>query len=957
MEEIASSKLSYLSGENFFIQLQEVAASIIWKNESRAKSFEHLCDPREVDYFMAANKGMIAFESVFSIPEYIFRTLGFPEDEVKRYSSNKDLIPEGLIPTVMKVYWNDIISRYEERNTYYRMLNGLPPIDTDPSEYVYNTEYLDIPMDVPLHQLPLPDKYTLEARGYIDKMLKLYPDKEYLNYMAKNNVEVFKARSAESFAILSIKTSEPESLTEDFKMVYKACRDYMVRVHYTPAFKSMDRDDYYENFIALAILFMSITQMNHKYLETDITRDFYDLESLKAVYDSYGVPFYEKVPLKYHKRIVKWINRIIANKGNTQVFFDLSALFDYSSMQIYYYYLTKEHKVNGQGNPIFCYKEDGTPDYESMFEVSFSKVPVGEDPYIHIIDKETHVPYESITEEDEFWINDDELLDELFKDEFNFIESKYVGISLQFDIMKIIYEECYFLRMLQDRKWDTEELYIYYGDIKVSLFDLVMYLIASICRKWDFPGVIPNKPEQVGKVLGFNFKDSLNKVREEVINNPLLDDEINDFIVNMNIESLTDVHRLYGEIMDLKKFLERKLISVHDRETYQAYKVLYQTLLTTELIPQVFATEEDEETGEYTLASSFKDLLYHRNSYLYSKLIDPDVEVEKEIDNVLMTLKSLSDRLEYLEMAEGIDIEMLVTHLYNLLEFARSAKTELLEFEIIYLLNARATNMIKIFMELREMHAQIWVEDTGMRFEDVIAKSELSYYDEDSIILRELMIHLMKAISKDEKLDINVIQKEIYAVVNVFEALNFDDTIENTLYELSVSDRMGFIERFICQSNLSDISDIMDLTHEVLTFNSQVDEKDIIPLEDVLIPSILEIEWRTNILLREELIPASVLFKYHEGVDMIEKMVSDVNYQTHEMINLVDSGEFVLSYNLNELYQFIEKTTSDMTVCFKTYIKPYIRCMKKAEYYYNEIMPFCEKVVEADFGELAPDQV
>lgn len=937
--------------------MQDIAASIIWKNESRAKQYEHLCNPKEVDLFMAANKGLIAFDSVFTIPESIFRSLGFPEEQVQKYSNDKSLIPEGVIPSVMKLYWKGIMDNYVEKNTYYRMLNGLPPIDEDPSQYVYNIEYVDIPMDVPLHELSLPDKYTLEARGYIDKVLKMYPDKQYLNYMAKNNVDIFKARAAESFGILSIKTSEPESLTEDFKMVYKACRDYMVRVHYTPAFKSMQKDNFYENFIGLAILFMAITQMNYKYLETDISRDFYDLESLKAVYDSYGVPFYEKVPLKYHKRIVKWINRIIANKGNTQVFFDLSALFDYSAMEIYYYYLTKDHKVDHNGNPIFVYNEDGSPNLEEMYDISFAKVPVGDDPYIHIVDKGNHVTYESVTQDDEFWINDKELMDEIFHDEFNFIESKYVGISLQFDIMKIVYEECYFLRMLQDRKWDTEELYIYYGDIKVSLYDLVMYLIGSICKKWDFPGVIPSRPEQVGRVLGFNFKDNLRKIREDVITNPLLDDEINNFITDMNIEELHDVHTLYSNIMDLKRFLERKMISTHDRVTYYAYKELYQTLLTTELIPQVFATEEDEETGEYTLATSFKDLLYHRNSYLYSKLIDPDVEVDKEIDNVLMTLKSLSDKLEYLEMAEGIDIEILVTHLYNLLEFARSAKTELREFEIIYLLNSRATNIIKLFMELEEMHAEIYVEDVGMRFEDVINSSEYSYQLKDDMIMQELLIHFMKVIMKDDKCILKEKMKDIYAVVQVFELMNLDDSVQTALYELHVHDRFDFVERFINQSSITDVNDIIDLTHQVLMHNKSVEEKDIIPLEDVLIPSILEIQFRTNMVLTEELIPNRILYTYHEGVEMIERMVSDANRRVYDLLEMIDMGDTHMSCYLDDYYRFTHKFESQMAICFHTMIKPYIRCMKNAEYYYNETIAFAENLVEDDFGEVADDQV
>lgn len=939
------------------MQLQQVAASIIWKNEAEAKHYEFMCDPREVDYFMAANRGMIAFDNVFYIPRHILTQLGLNDELVDLYSANKDAIPDALIPLVMKLYWNDIVDSYVEKNTYYRMLNGQPPINTDPKDYVYNTEYVDIAMDVPVHELPLPDRYTLEARGYIEKMLNLYPEKKYLKYMAKYQVDVFKARSAESFAILSIKTSEPEHLTEDFKTVYKSCRDYMVRVHYTSAYKSMDKLDYYENFIGLSILFMAITQMNYKYLEADISRDFYDLESLKVVYDSYGVPFYEKVPLKYHKRIVKWINRIINNKGNTKVFFDLSALFDYSSLQIYYYYLTKDHKVDHNGNPVFEYKEDGSLDYEKMYDLSFSKVPVGEDPYIHIIDKSTHEDYYKITDEDEFWVNDQELLDELYKDEFNFIESKYIGISLQFDIMSIMFEECYFLRLIQDRKWDTEELYIYYGDMKASIFDLVIYLIASICKKWGFPGTIPNRPEQIGRVYGFNFKDNLNIIRDEVLNNPYLDDKINDYIVDMNIHELGDVHKLFKNITDLRKFLEKKLMEVHDRETYQAYREIYKVLMTTELIPQVFATDEDEETGEYTMAKSFNELLQSRNSYLYNKIIDLDVDVDKEIDNVLLTLKSLSDKLEYLEMADGIDIEILVTHLYNLLEFARSAKTELLEFEIIYLLNSRATNLIKIFMELKDLHAQVLVEDVGMRFDDVLQRGDISLYSEEYIKMRELLMHISNLIYVSDDVKIEDHMQDLYAIVQAFEIFAFDDVIENTLYEMDLGDRMNLIDRFINNSTRTDIQDIMNLTHQVLAYNQYRRYDEQVRLEDVLMPMVLEVVWRTDLVLKEELIPTRIAARYHEGLELLERLVNQVESKTYELIDVVDYTNKDMVLAVNDVHQFADSATHRMAKCFTLYIKPYFKVTHERDLYYTEYLPVKETLKEADFGSLGSDQV
>ena len=77
----------------------------------------------------------------------------------------------------------------------------------------------------------------------------------------------------------------------------------IVNIFYQKIMVSNNSD--YIGFVGLMILFQTLLQMHRKFLDTDITRDFYDEDSLRLVYDSYDVPYYASIPIEYHKRIVR----------------------------------------------------------------------------------------------------------------------------------------------------------------------------------------------------------------------------------------------------------------------------------------------------------------------------------------------------------------------------------------------------------------------------------------------------------------------------------------------------------------------------------------------------------------------------------------------------------------------------------------------------------------------------
>lgn len=503
-----------VSAQSFMTELMDLSLHLVWKDPFYAISEEQSGDRVDAEAYVAARNGELLFNSVFQFHTEVLQSF-FPDpDELELVMRDKRMIPEDMRPAIVAAESNLIIEEWEggrESNDYYRMLFGLPPREMPKNEYVYNTMYADIDMTTPVHLLSYTDRLRLENLGYFAELRAQtrYSGNEYkyLEYLGKYRIYPYIARQAEPFELLYIQQSQYTSLRNDFIDTYEAARRMVYRVYYSDAYRNQSH--LYEGFLGMCILFITQSRMFVKYLEADIPRNFYDLESLKLVYDAYSVPFYSAIPLKYHERIVKRINELIGYKGSNQVFYDLFDIFDFGRMSAYQYYLVKDRITNDDGNPIFR-DADGNPlTAEQMWKIRFAKVGFEDDQFIAITDPQNAVEYEDITRDDPYWVEDENLKKKLYESDWNFFHSKYMGVQIMFELSKLLFETCYFLRMLQDNRESTENLSVYYmvtGE-EYPLFDVVIYAVALLCKNAGFTGEIPSDPASVSAVYGFNFKD------------------------------------------------------------------------------------------------------------------------------------------------------------------------------------------------------------------------------------------------------------------------------------------------------------------------------------------------------------------------------------------------------------------------------------------------------------------
>lgn len=706
-----SGNMEY-SGQIFLTELMRLSTDLVWKNLSEANAHEVLDYAIEREEFMAAHRGLLNFDLIHQFTLSSLMTAGLTDDMAEAAVEDKRQIPEALKKSCADAYINELLQidtrtgkyvYYTEYNDYYRMLNGLPPIeDMNNRDFVYNTKYSRYPQNIPVHEMEIGDRYELEALGYFDELIAANPTKKYLKYLGMKCIPIYTARNAERFDILWSHTAESSAFQKDFEDTY-AQVSYMINaVYYSPQLAKSN--PLYENFLAMSVLFITIQKMHYKYLNADITRDFYDTESLKYVYNSYKVPFYPSIPLEYHQKIVKQINQLISYKGSTQVFFDLFKLFGLGDMDIYAYYIVKSRRFHADGLPVFATKPDGSPDYEAMYDISFSKVKLYNDPALEIADTANLVEYSSLTSTDPYWVNDRDLIDKIYAEKFNYTESKYIGIQTVFDIAKITAEYAYFLKLVQDNKPVTDLMVIEWDLVpnRVSLYDLFVYLGALYCNKFGYAGNISTALPTVGKVLGYNFKMSLNTLLSHINDNDYLknDAKLIDLIKSMNVDNLASVDKVFNNINSMKTLLSNKMAESRSVPEFFAYRDLYNILMISELQEDAFTLSDG------TVAPTYKDLLHDTSPDCYNRYVTMTTDtINTEIENVIAVIEKNVPSLRYLENSLDMNISNIIENLFKILKFFKSAKSELVGYNIVYILSGHGDNFFKLLDKMFDMRA------------------------------------------------------------------------------------------------------------------------------------------------------------------------------------------------------------------------------------------------------------
>lgn len=784
-----------------FSDLRKIVSSVVVKYNKYAKQYETVDSIRESDRYMSAIRQMDSWNTYQTFdPEAIIRAgLAFDMTMASKLATDKSLIPDNKRDVVVRAQRQFIIETYNEKNNYYRMLNGLPDIEETTFIYIdpVISEEQGLDPNKPIHEFSDEEILKIEKIGLLEKIKMDNPTKKYLNFLGQKRIPIKDARQAKAFSILYMDKEISEELHEKVILTYEQSREYFMSVIYVSDFGT--RYDLYDNFIAMNIMIMTIQRVLVNTFKSGIQRDFYDLATIQMLFESYHVPFIESIPMEYQRALAQNLNNLLYYKSTDKVLYDICSILGFERIKIYKYYLIKDHKLDTNENPIFVYKEvqneDGTTslveDPEQMYELYFQTVDIQErNLALALSNNLNRLDYNQVVFDDPYWWNDDEELKKtLYESEYNYVESKYLNMNIMYKLTDMLFEVIYIFRLLLDKKSEvqpiTVELPRLFVNKEVDLFDLTVFLCALISKKNKLMGDIISTPTKALTVMGFNFKAELPKIRQYIRSNAhLIDQQVLNFIDYMNINSAQDINTLFLKIKGFRDFVTERLASTQNIEEYRAYKKIYNALMVTEETGELF------KKSDGTVATTFLDYLQDKDIALATYVENATEEdMNKAIEHSLFRLNELVKDLKYLYILNDSNNVML-NAVITLIRFFKSYTVDLSSFNITYLMNSRHYNMIKLITDFHRIQANVGLDDDAfpLQYNDHILYNSMIHGNKDLITFVNKYA-LFSSISKEDKEEL---QDEISKV-----RAEIDHKIKQTLY-----DRFDFMKTNLNHSDL-----------------------------------------------------------------------------------------------------------------------------------------------------------
>lgn len=802
--------------DTFLLQLRKIIRSAVIKQTKQAKKYESKNTKLMGDAYVAAIETGDYWDSYITFERSVLVKAGIDRLLLTKCQQDKENIPPQYRDRVVQLQKNLIIGSFEEHNNYYRMLHGEP--DMEDTDFVYVPENrFGIPTNVPVHELDPQLAHLVTTSGIADELIAKHPDKPYLKFLGGYAIPYHTARTARNYELLYVLPSDIEYISNDFVKFYNEARDYVMMGLYTQEDNKMF--EYYDEFMGFLIMIIAIQRFIANIFKQGITREFYDDSLIRYLFEGYNMPYFEEIAVLYQRIIAKDLNLMLQVKSSNQVIYDISNIFNFIKVNVYKYYLVKDYKRDKNDNPVIKYKtivdEEGNPkeviDCENTWNVWFQRVNIRDmDPAAAIANPDNKVDYHAITDGDPYWINDSDLMEKICHNNFNSIITKYMSIDLIYSMTKTFYESTYTIRMCIDNQDEMNKLKMKLPRLSpdyVNLYELVIFLCTLVANKFGLRGEIPLKGYQIANVYGFNFKGDIPKIRDDLLYgkgacSKRIDPEILKFFTKIHTPTINDVDDVYRNINGLRKFIDERMRLTKDLETYECYKKLYDSLLITEDVKELYK----KPNGQY--ASSYEDLLKDLRPDLWNIFNDirgKRKDLDDLINYILHKLSSLDDEFQFISsLNEKTDLIKMVEKLVN--EFKSYTVSDAFS-DLVYVLDDPHFNMLKILDKLKGMEVNMTIEDRKALqyiYDDCISMITVTNKYDDKIKFTEEyrtwswqlvkdFIHFTDRIHfiwKDVQLDDHFAMR-FYDIINTSKDVDLKDSAGD---KVEISDLLRFIK-------------------------------------------------------------------------------------------------------------------------------------------------------------------
>lgn len=333
-------------------ECQQILKGIIIKDEDRADNEETLKSIKDSDRYASIIEGTYNYNSFTYTHDLFLKIPSISKTNALKYATGQLDVPDSLKPVLMDLAKEKFLSTFQESNNYYRMLAGLPNYGEEdivlgedekamiPYDYFDSSKYM---CEYDNNEIEI-----LYDCGAIDSLKASYPERKYLDYLGEKAIDPYKARKTVRFGILYMPSVDSTEVSNKFKDRYEINRVYILNTVYSDAYKYGSM--YYDRIMILLILLQTMQDMIVYSPEYIIDRELFDLRTIQYLFEASGVDFFEEIPLKYQKRLIKNLNRLIKYKSTNKCMVDIVSLFGFENMQLFEYYLLKTPMVNEDGS-------------------------------------------------------------------------------------------------------------------------------------------------------------------------------------------------------------------------------------------------------------------------------------------------------------------------------------------------------------------------------------------------------------------------------------------------------------------------------------------------------------------------------------------------------------------------------------------------------------------------------
>ena len=383
---------------------------IVLKDQAEAGENETVYSVKQADRYADIISGLDMYEMYTYGYDTLMQIPFMTRELAISYARNPALIPDEIKPQLQQIERQKFLMNYEEQNNYYRRLYGLPDLGDKPI-YLTDVQIRKLNIDEfdvgkAIHEMNNNEINILDTYGIIEEIQQQNPTKKYLWHLGEKRINPYTARKAPPFSLLYLPPCDSNEVFEKFTDLINKNRQYILSTLYSEAFKY--QSDYYDKFICSMIITQAFIDMIVLSPEYIIRRDLFDMRTIQYVFESQGVEFFPNIPLKYQKRLVKNLNRLIKFKSCDKNLVDIASLFGFEDVGLFKYYILKDPIMLPDGT----YKKDTTTDpktgeevedLEANYELKFLKVGFDASADEAIRDPFNFENYDQFVEEDVYW--------------------------------------------------------------------------------------------------------------------------------------------------------------------------------------------------------------------------------------------------------------------------------------------------------------------------------------------------------------------------------------------------------------------------------------------------------------------------------------------------------------------------------------------------------------------------